>query len=440
MLKKPINSLSNLPAESNLFKAREAMERNDWSKAARLWQKVFISMKDKTPPEAYAGLAMANRELDRLQKAETILNQGLNFYPEDVDILTEYLKVARLKNDNAGVSKRLKRLKDAIAQSKVHSKGIDKKKTHQKVSQSRGKNLNAVVQEILEQAQSLYDLNKVQEAQNLIQSFIKSFETKPVPEQKQSGPLPVSSSDERKRVVILGSKPDAKIPQGDVIFCANASIGMYPEIIKKFELVVNVISGYKYHFKGKEEIKASNIIADSNANELIIVRNQPGCIKKLLNQGYDTSKICHVTSKQRRDLTYKITGLQGPFISPLFFNKLTLEEQISAIFISIIAEKRNNTDFDWPPSFKPSTGVFALIDATSRFGASSEYIISGIGINNRNIYSYCEERLESDDNFNNKIGGHLYPDQIILSRMNKIYNISTTEQEIHRDLQVPYLN
>jgi hypothetical protein len=43
-----------------------------------------------------------------------------------------------------------------------------------------------------------------------------------------------------KKVVVIGSKPDAVIPDGDAIYCANASIVYYADQVARFSRIVNI--------------------------------------------------------------------------------------------------------------------------------------------------------------------------------------------------------
>ncbi len=44
-------------------------------------------------------------------------------------------------------------------------------------------------------------------------------------------------------MLILGSKPGARIIDGDYIYCANAAISDYASEIKYYSHIVNVVSG-----------------------------------------------------------------------------------------------------------------------------------------------------------------------------------------------------
>jgi len=53
----------------------------------------------------------------------------------------------------------------------------------------------------------------------------------------------------KKLVVVLGSKPNADIPLGDAVYCANAAIGYYAEMVSRFPRVVSVMSPDVIHPK-----------------------------------------------------------------------------------------------------------------------------------------------------------------------------------------------
>ncbi len=50
--------------------AEQAMNNQDWPEAVKRWQKVFITLKEQTPAEAFVLLSMAHRFQGNVNTAE----------------------------------------------------------------------------------------------------------------------------------------------------------------------------------------------------------------------------------------------------------------------------------------------------------------------------------------------------------------------------------
>jgi hypothetical protein len=107
--------------------AEEAMKNRDWPEAVNRWRKVISTYKFQVPPQVYVLLSIAHRFQSQSESAEDVLRQGLEIYPGDISILSEYAGAAKLKKDWSETSNRLKMLRHAVA---VKEKSIDKTKNH----------------------------------------------------------------------------------------------------------------------------------------------------------------------------------------------------------------------------------------------------------------------------------------------------------------------
>lgn len=81
--------------------ARTATVQGLWHEAAELWGKVIdrIDASNSTAVSAYINLATAQRTLGLISEAEGTINQGLEKYPDSIDIAFEYAQSALLRKD-----------------------------------------------------------------------------------------------------------------------------------------------------------------------------------------------------------------------------------------------------------------------------------------------------------------------------------------------------
>jgi hypothetical protein len=77
----------------------------------------------------------------------------------------------------------------------------------------------------------------------------------------------------KKLIVILGSKPGADIPLGDAVYCANAAIGYYADMVSRFPRVVSVLSPDSIHPK---ERRTGAVNRDMNVRQWeMIITSRP---------------------------------------------------------------------------------------------------------------------------------------------------------------------
>lgn len=237
-----------------------------------------------------------------------------------------------------------------------------------------------------------------------------------------------------KRIVIIGSKPNANIPDGDVIYCANGAIGYYAESVKRFGKVISVLNPDLIH--PKKRIHESSTKEFYERQWLAIVRSQPDKVILLRNRsllmltgalreaGFE-APVLGLSRVERRMLVGKISGCYDPVITKDVF-QLPVDKQIRysgslcTTFLKRIIDRKK----DCGAYFRPSTGVISLIFAIDEYGNDAEYIIAGIGIKNRAQYQDGNNPAQND------IPHHVYADKHILRRLAERYRLYTTEQEL----------
>ena len=240
-----------------------------------------------------------------------------------------------------------------------------------------------------------------------------------------------------KRIVIIGSKPDADIPHGNMIYCANTSLNLYSEHIKHFKniVVIAIHPVFKYLQENKDKnnryrdfnVRTWNMMT-SVPEKLVIISNKSieKTVNALKNDGV-AGQIHHITKYDRRMLVGKISGCYDPIITKDFW-ALPKDMQLQCIKSTIKTGLKRivSKKADVHCILRPSTGIFSIIYAISEQGANAEYIISGIGLKNRGVYS---DGKNEDKNTQNPFS-HIFADKKVLTKLIQRYNIYTTEHEL----------
>lgn len=104
-----------------IAQAEHAMNERNWPEAIKRWQKVFITLKEQTPAEAYVLLSMAHRFRGNPKTAEKIIKQGIAKHPENISILAEHVELARVKKDRSEEVSRLQHLNQRIQEQEQDS-------------------------------------------------------------------------------------------------------------------------------------------------------------------------------------------------------------------------------------------------------------------------------------------------------------------------------
>ena len=97
-----------------IAQAEQAMNERNWPEAIKRWQKVFITLKEQTPAEAFVLLSMAHRFQGNPDTAEKIIKHGIARHPENISIMAEHVELARARKDRPEEVKRLQYLNHKI--------------------------------------------------------------------------------------------------------------------------------------------------------------------------------------------------------------------------------------------------------------------------------------------------------------------------------------
>lgn len=240
----------------------------------------------------------------------------------------------------------------------------------------------------------------------------------------------------KETVLVLGSKPSAKMPITDYTYCANASASYYSEEIKKRKNVTSIVSasevilGTRSASKEKDEwIKdRTSRIANLFSKEIILyaIDNFPDAIE-VLKQHNCKIPIKLVTSSQMFSLIKHFTGKNVPILTINHFKNnnvlMILLRYLKNLLRLYFFSGKNIHGI-----FRPSTGVATLIYAISKHGNDAEYIISGISIEKRGDYPDG-----SNNTWTPKINlkkNHIIVDKEILTFLSKKYKLKSYDIEL----------
>ena len=241
-------------------------------------------------------------------------------------------------------------------------------------------------------------------------------------------------SSKKTRVVILGSKPGADIPEGDAIWCANGAIGFYAGEVSRFSRVVSVLNPDVIHPKTRRQG-----VLDRERNEQqyrMILASKPDKMMLTRTSGLDLRKseleaagfsapVSGISIYERRMLVGRISGCYDPIVTRDFFDlpfktKIRYAGSLASTFLKRLLDRKK----DCGSAFRPSTGVLALVLAIDEYGPDAEYVMAGIGLRKRAEYLNGKRRVRR------ALPAHVYADSHVLGKLVRRYSLYTTEPEL----------
>lgn len=241
-----------------------------------------------------------------------------------------------------------------------------------------------------------------------------------------------------KRVVVIGSKPDAVIPDGDVIYCANVSIIYYADQVARFRQIVNIITPNAIDDQKLPSSSAGQNCLTSQWEIMLTVKqvrliillsgSADRMVTGLRNAGY-TTPITMISHQERRKLVERVSGCDDPILTADFF-RLPVKQKLryAGSAASVMLKRIFDQSKTCRSFFRPSTGIVSLLYAIDQHGVDCEYVIAGIGLNKRSVYSHTISSATCSDKAS--IPAHVFADRKILQTISSRYRISTTEQEL----------
>lgn len=235
-----------------------------------------------------------------------------------------------------------------------------------------------------------------------------------------------------KRILILGSKPGAVLPdQVDYVYAANASAHFYSDKIPSSSSLKIVASpGALYGTDLLKQPKFYKVVNSLRGNLIVSgVDKVPGAQKKI-SEEIRVESIEYYSAKMRREIFFSVIG--GSLVGPTLLSCL-FKDVKPAYFIKYLYHLTRSRVLgtDAPGQYRPSTGMFALALAISEHSGDSQYILSGIGFDQRSNYPDGSE-VSARGNPH-----HLIPDMLCLAELSKKNRIFTTDSDISKLFSIP---
>lgn len=237
-----------------------------------------------------------------------------------------------------------------------------------------------------------------------------------------------------KKILVLGSGPNATVPDVDIVYTANAAIGYYKDEIKRIEKKVSLVSSFALHpalrIPGAE-------MAQQHQNQFALIKSAP-CdihisvhddkypegIASLKMAGFPAPvkslsfKACRVILKEIADLEEPLISLNHYRARPTPSGFLSISKQFIFQRQSLLRGARSVSPF-----FRNSTGMIALLYAISKHGSEAEYLVSGINLRRRDLYPNGEHTSESNKK-NWRFTQHVLSDLQVYRKIKMKYNIA----------------
>jgi hypothetical protein len=245
----------------------------------------------------------------------------------------------------------------------------------------------------------------------------------------------------RERIIILGTKPNPNLLRGDVIYCANAAIGLYPQYIKNFSWSVAVLSAsILKNTKNKSLRKEKReIVLNSYADKYVVsacnTLENLGEVERVLKSINKSASFEYFSRKERRDLIRSVTKLKEPYLTKSvfhlsFYAKLLLIKEFLKAGVRCL-----KGDIEWPGYCRISTGLFSLAYAIYEHGSDCDYVLSGIGIGHRGIYKMNGVEFQKKC----VLMPHLEADLKALRKLSECYQVSTSDYQLSQSAGIDFL-
>jgi len=234
-----------------------------------------------------------------------------------------------------------------------------------------------------------------------------------------------------KKILILGSRPDAKIVQHDFVYAANAASYYYSDQLTDKKKLIDVVSGdilvrpmlEKYKSEKDFYLEKLHRIASSHSEAMALAPGQPRAVHLLRESGYK-NPIIPLNHSRRRNIIGLVSGLTDPIVSDHF---LSLEKEQRDILLNsmlkVNVRRVKNANAEHNNYFRPSTGVFALCFAIYRHGRNATYTIAGMGLSSRATYPDMARNLDVE-----RDNTHVFADKKVLEVLASTnYRINTTD-------------
>lgn len=253
------------------------------------------------------------------------------------------------------------------------------------------------------------------------------------------------------RVVVLGSAPDARWPQSDVLVAAKRSLLYYPEAMSDTSRVETL----GYPEDQRSVLEGDGVRRNMTPGRLgsvtvgIRVPEESGPIieefRALLGAcGSPMTEVLTMDRTDRREAWERASGLREPILEGigsygaggvLYAMRRATHGTYKRLRAQLLGGaprliRRHGI-------FRPSTGVVALCRAMQRFGPSAEYVLAGVSLTwPRRYPDPGRDAFRGGEDFA-PVPVHINADRQVLRRLAMQWNLATTSSELADALRVP---
>ena len=245
--------------------------------------------------------------------------------------------------------------------------------------------------------------------------------------------------DNPKKILILGSKPDAEFDAFDTAYCANAASTFYStSLAEKGGHIHSVVSASELMENFRKDQNAKTIwlnekktqLVDNSKSKIYLTNHNlfPKAQSELFTGGF-RGKIELVSTRSLATLQSEVCGKKLPTFSPYHING-ALTQSFSNIrrFAVECIKSKVNKDRQISGLFRPSTGVVALLTAIKENGFRAHYQVAGIGITGRGVYP--DGWVNSWTPNNRLVSFHVLVDRYILELISKKVSLDLTDPSL----------
>lgn len=244
-----------------------------------------------------------------------------------------------------------------------------------------------------------------------------------------------------KRILILGSAPNAAVPCADVVYCANSSVQYYADKIKFIPSITSVvgshlIAGVNASSASPSLKQVRSAILQSKMHEMIILEHEPWFNGWNIEQGIlDVESSCGISPSlmkfnERMNLLKLTSGLEEPIFSYGILKELKRLGpwrflRASKYLLRDLRKRGVKKPLETNPALRPSTGMWAAIAAMDRHGRQAKYFLSGIsltGFSDRSIHHNGQSQGQFE-----KFTHHLHADIRTLNALKKRYDVESIQ-------------
>lgn len=246
------------------------------------------------------------------------------------------------------------------------------------------------------------------------------------------------------RVVIFGAKPGSNLPRGLHLYTANGAEPPPGNVLDSFE-TRSVVASSLVMGKGLRpgvenhdvyKLKLRNIVAPW-VQKLVLMSDPGGwdlaaSIRAFVRAERPSIEIEEISVRARRELVREVAQLRYPVVDARFRTqplRVRLRDRLEFARRQLEWAFGNNQR-DVRAKYRPSTGILSLLVAISRHGASAEYVISGIGLRDRQKFELSGQKGWLQPSAFDALPKHLVADELVLRNLSARYRILTVEPEL----------